>query len=91
MNLIQNERATASGGLRSFSDECRNIWGRRCPRELRFSLVNEPCSETRQKVVLMKRRATLPRFYFGAVSVLELTAGTLTATDTRVGDGIEIV
>ncbi len=33
-------------------------------------------------------RAT--RLYFEAVSVLELTAGTLTATDTRVGDRIEI-
>jgi len=33
----------------------------------------------------------MTRFYFGAVSVLELTAGTLTATDTRVGDRIEIV
>ncbi len=32
----------------------------------------------------------MTRFYFGAVSVLELTAGTLTATETRVGDRIEI-
>jgi uncharacterized membrane protein (UPF0127 family) len=32
----------------------------------------------------------MTRFYFSAVSVLELTAGTLTATDTRVGDRIDI-
>ncbi len=49
----------------------------------------------RRSVVISVKQNLPPNrmtwLYFGAVSVLELTAGTLTATDTRVGDRIEIV
>jgi uncharacterized membrane protein (UPF0127 family) len=48
----------------------------------------------KQNVVINFKKTLLPNritlIYINAVSVLELPAGTLTATDTRVGDKIEI-
>lgn len=68
---------------------CKSIhtFGMRFPIDVAFL-------NTKNKVIAIVNNLKpnrLTRIYFSAVSVLEMPAGTLNTSDTRVGDEIEII
>lgn len=67
---------------------CKSVhtFGMRFPIDVIF--LDEEKKVVALKKAILKNRMT--PLYFKAVSVLELPAGTIDATDTRIGDKIEI-